>query len=262
MTAAEAEVDALSPSSAAVASADARMIEAVGRRDRFVSGVAVDEAIDAALPAVSPAQPPAIQIEGATRSPGRVVILLSAMISAPDLAGAPSASPSAIDLELEPTAARRHRRLATYAEIVPATPATHNDRSVSWRRVAALYEIELVDDQPGGARIGAARVAGGAGAASPAERSIEMSDVAGAWDGARAELRLAVLAAELAQLPPNAPAARFASIRAELEPLLADDSLDEGTARRAEELAATAARGARPLTTALGRAASPPPNDG
>lgn len=118
-------------------------------------------------------------------------------------------------------------------------------------RLSALYEIELAPPAAGTSAaaqatiLGSVRWRGGEASAlgSPDFEQVAIDGAGGAarWDDARAELRLAVLAFELRQLPHDAPAARIAAIEHDLDRLLADTAHDPALSRRAAELRAIAA---------------------
>jgi hypothetical protein len=162
--------------------------------------------------------------------------------SDPRAAGNPP--PGAIEVELDPAAARSYRLLASHALALAPVPADAAANESRLYRVTALYEIELASDPRPGAALGSVRLsAGGAdGAAAPAIPFGTGADLANSWDETRAGLKLAVLAGELALLPSDASPARRAAIARELERVLADPGLDEAAARRAAELLSVLSR--------------------
>jgi hypothetical protein len=85
--------------------------------------VPLEEALDAAAAARAARSPSAIELEGTpSRTPGRIVLLLSAVVAASDLPGGAAGAASSIEVELDPAAARRYRLLASHVHVLPATP--------------------------------------------------------------------------------------------------------------------------------------------
>ncbi|HVS10185.1 MAG TPA: hypothetical protein VMS76_09965 [Planctomycetota bacterium] len=228
--------------------------------------VAVEPILDDATASLRPSTPGALLYEVAARAPGRVVVLLSAVLIEADGGAATPQAPSSIEITLDPAAARRYRLLASHAHALapPTPPPAPRTGQAPLYRLAALYEIELARN-PGalaGGAVGTAQVRGdaAASAAPPVALAIGTRDL-GSWDAARVELRLAVLAAEIALLPADASPALLAALDGELDRLREQTAPGEATARRAAELQAILSRRAGAAEAMTGPSSGAPARD-